>query len=447
MNFPPQDAVLDSKPSIAPILAVNFVGALGFSIVLPFLIFLVTRLGGNAVIYGIIGATYSAFQLVGAPILGRWSDRVGRKKVLLVSQLGTLASWGIFLIALAMPVAVLSEVDSAALGSFTLTLPLIILFVARAIDGLTGGNISVANAYLADITTEDERGASFGKMSLSANMGFVLGPAIAGVLGATAAGEALPVLAAFLISVIATGIIAFVLQDSRPTVIQESPEPTSIRDVLGGDQKECYTVKCREPLRSLEVLALPSVGLVLGLQTLVFVAFNFFYVAFPVYTATTLNWSLTDVGIYFAVMGILMGIVQGPVLSYLSGRVGEKQLVVVGSFILAASFVFFTSAETAVIYAGTLLLAVGNGLMWPSLLAILSKAAGTDHQGSVQGLSGSMTAVASIVGLVLGGVLFQFLGSGLFFVSAVSTGVAAVLTLALKSPPSTAGRARPGSTG
>jgi DHA1 family tetracycline resistance protein-like MFS transporter len=80
-------------PSVYPILAVNFVGALGFSIVLPFLVFLVTRLGGNAVIYGIRGATYSVFQLVGAPVLGRWSDRVGRRKILLVSQLGTLTAW------------------------------------------------------------------------------------------------------------------------------------------------------------------------------------------------------------------------------------------------------------------------------------------------------------------------------------------------------------------
>ena len=86
--------------SLYPILSVNFVGTLGFSIVLPFLIFLVTRFGGNALIYGIMGATYSAFQLIGAPILGKWSDLQGRRKILLLSQVGTLISWFIFLLAM-----------------------------------------------------------------------------------------------------------------------------------------------------------------------------------------------------------------------------------------------------------------------------------------------------------------------------------------------------------
>ena len=206
MALGPQSAAA-RPPSLYPILAVTFVGTLGFSIVLPFLVFLVTRLGGNAVIYGVVGATYSVFQLIGAPILGRWSDRVGRKKVLLLSQLGTLASWGIFLFALTLPVRSLVAVDSAVLGAFTLTVPLAILFLARALDGLTGGNVSVANAYLADITSDADRSANYGRMAVASNLGFILGPAIAGVLGATAAGERLPVLAALVISVVATLIV------------------------------------------------------------------------------------------------------------------------------------------------------------------------------------------------------------------------------------------------
>ena len=121
-----------------PILSVNFIGTLGFSIVLPFLVFLVTRFGGNALVYGLMGATYSLFQLIGAPILGRWSDTYGRRKILLLSQAGTFLSWAIFLGALFLPVTTLTRVESTALGSFAVTLPLMALFFARALDGLTG---------------------------------------------------------------------------------------------------------------------------------------------------------------------------------------------------------------------------------------------------------------------------------------------------------------------
>ena len=92
-----------SQVSIAPLLAVNFVGTLGFSIVTPFLVVLVTKWGGNAVVYGILAATYSFFQLFGAPVLGKMSDAIGRRRVLLLSQLGTLLSWGVFLVAFALP--------------------------------------------------------------------------------------------------------------------------------------------------------------------------------------------------------------------------------------------------------------------------------------------------------------------------------------------------------
>ena len=115
--------------SILPILAVHFVGTMGFSIVLPFLVFLIARWGGNALIYGMVGATYSVFQLVGAPILGRWSDRYGRRRILLLSQAGTLVSWLVFLVAFALPAHPLLTVDTPMLGAFALTLPLVIVFV------------------------------------------------------------------------------------------------------------------------------------------------------------------------------------------------------------------------------------------------------------------------------------------------------------------------------
>jgi MFS family permease len=401
-------------------------------------VYLVTRLGGNALVYGVLGATYSFFQLIGAPILGRWSDRVGRRKILLLSQIGTLVSWGIFLVALAMPARPLVAIDSSWLGAFTLTVPLVVLFFARALDGLTGGNVSVANAYLADITPETERGSAYGKMAVSANLGFILGPALAGVLGATALGETVPVFAAFVISAVATLLIALRLPESNRCVLTRRPEASSVRQVLGPDQKPCYRLSAAATSWR-DVLRPGGVRRLLLQHFLVFVAFNVFYVAFPVHVATTAGWSLVQTGAFFAMLSVLMVIVQGPVLGRATKLLSDRALVIGGSALLAASFPFFASVETGPIYVGAALLAVGNGVMWPSLLSLLSKAADDAIQGAVQGFAGSSGAVASIVGLLVGGALYGLVGGTVFRISAVVTAVVALMALASTSAAKSAG--------
>lgn len=420
-----------TRASIYPILAVNFVGTLGFGIVLPFLVFLVTRLGGNALVYGLMGATYSFFQLLGAPLLGRWSDRYGRRRMLLLSQIGTLVSWGIFLAALWLPIRPLVEIHSHVLGTFTPTLPLVVLFAARALDGITGGNVSISNAYLADISDDSNRSANFGKMAVSANLGFILGPAMAGLLGALSTNETLPVLAACAISLAACLLIAFKLPDTERCVLLTDPEQPSVRKVLGQDQTPCFPLEAARKLSTLEVLALPSVGLLLALHFLVFLAFNLFYVSFPVYAATGIRWSLAQTGVFFSVMGGMMALVQGPVLKRAAKIWSDRTLVLGGSLVLAASFPFFTSTHTATLYAGTTLLALGNGVMWPSLLAILAKAADRRVQGAVQGIAASVAAGASIIGMLAGGLLYSLLGANVFVICAALTLLTFMLAFAI----------------
>ena len=421
---------------LAPILAVNFIGTLGFSIVLPFLVYLVTRWGGSPLVYGLLGATYSAFQLVGAPILGRLSDSRGRRKVLLYSQLGTLASWVIFAVAFLLPFDV--EVGWGAAG---LSLPLVVLFVARAIDGATGGNVSVANAYLADITSEEDRAANFGKMSVSSNLGFIFGPALAGLLGATVLGEVLPVLAALAISLAASLLIAFRLPESQPCVLHSDPEQANVRKVFGHEPKECYRLGERESLTLGTLRRLRGVPGLLTIYFLVMLGFSVFYVAFPVHAVRRLEWSVVETGVFFSVMGAVMALVQGPILGWASRRISEAVLIVGGSLALAAAFVCFVSPASPVIYAGVLLMALGNGLMWPSVMSVLSKAAGDRFQGAVQGIAGSAGAVASIVGLLAGGVLYGGLGDRIFSVPAaiilLSLGVAAVTLPRIARPSAT----------
>ena len=407
------------KVSIFPILTVNFVGTLGFSIVMPSLVFLVTRFGGNALVFGLMGATYSFFQLLAAPLLGRLSDRYGRRRILFLSELGTLVSWAVFLVAITLPALPLANIDSKVLGAFMLTVPLVALFLARALAGVTGGNVSIANAYLADISDDDDRSANFGKMAVASNLGFVFGPALAGLIGAAGSGEVLTVVAALLISAATCLIIAFGLPDSTPCMLGADPEHANVRKLFGQAQKECFSMPAARKLSLAEILMLPSMKLLLAVYFLVFFAFNLFYVAFPVYATTGIHWSLSEIGVYFAAMGLMMALVQGPVLKRLSRHWSERKLVLGGSTLLAASFPFFMSGSAAMIYSGTALLAVGNGIMWPSLLAILSRMTERSLQGAVQGFASSAGAVASIAGLLLGGMLYASLGSRVFLASAI----------------------------
>ena len=397
----------------------NFVGTLGFSIVVPFLVFLVTKWGGNALVYGLMGATYSAFQLVGAPILGRWSDRFGRRKILLLSQLGTLVSWLVFLLAFFVPVRIIADIDSTMLGQFAVTLPLVLLFLARAADGITGGNVSVANAYLADITDEQDRSKNFGRMALSGNLGFVLGPALAGLLGATIYGELLPVVAALLISILATLIIVFGLKEYDPCVLSRPLEPRSLRKVFGQEHKECFKIPTPEKVTFGTILKIGGVARLLAVYFLVMLGFSFFYIGFPIHAVNELRWSISDTGTFFAYLSLVMVVVQGPILARASKIFSDGILAISGTLVLTMGFIGLFWEYMPVIYIAATLIALGNGLMWPSVMAMLSSAAGDQHQGAIQGASGSIGAVASIVGLVAGGLLYNWLGAWVFVFAAL----------------------------
>jgi len=406
------------KNSLLPLLLITFIGTVGFSIVLPFLVFLVTDLGGNAIVYGILTATYPAFQLIGAPMLGRWSDIYGRKKILLLSHGGTLAGWIIFLIALFLPVNNLFNIDAPLIGTFIITLPLAVLFLARAIDGLTGGNVSVADAYVADISSEEDRSKNFGKIAISSNLGFIVGPALAGILGATVYGAALPVLAALILSLVVMVVIVFTLKETKCSILTEIPEKKHVGRVFSFEPKECYKTANPARLKFRDVFKLKHISFLLVLYFLIFLGFNIFYTSFPIHAVSGLGWTVTQMGIFYAVLSGIMVLVQGPVLRKALKKFSEEQLVIIGSVILGTNFILYLSSDIILIYGAAVLFAVGNGLMWPPVMSILANRAGTIYQGTVQGVANSFASLASIIGLMMGGLLYNMLGVATFLISA-----------------------------
>ncbi|MEM6263553.1 MAG: MFS transporter [Bacteroidota bacterium] len=409
--------------SVFPILLVNFIGTFGFSLVLPFLVFLVLDFGGNELIYGLVGAVYSGFQFIGAPILGRWSDKYGRRIILLLSQGGTFLAWCLFVVALLVPHISWFEVEGSFLGDFSLTLPLVILVVARALDGLTGGNISVAQAYMADITDEENRKKNYGQLAASTNLGFMLGPALAGLLGATVLGELLPVSLALVISLVAMLLIYFRLPESKPCVPNWSFSLRTKFKAFGQD-KECFETEGENNrLGFSAALRLPNVGLMISLYFLIFLAFNFFYVGFPIYAVKSLDWSTVQLGIFFTLISSLTILVEGPILTRLAKRFAESTLIVVGGILLTVNFVLIVLGGEYGIWIAALFFACGNGLMWPSFLALLASVAGTKHQGAIQGYASSGGSLASVIGLVAGGFLYGLIGTSSFLIAAALMGI------------------------
>ena len=408
------------QPSLFPILLVNFVGTLGFSIVLPFLVFVVMKFGGDAIVYGLLAATYPAFQLIGSPLLGKWSDTYGRKKILLLSNIGTSIGWLIFLFALFLPSEESFNIYIPVLGTFVVIVPLLLLFLARAIDGITCGNISIANAYLSDLSSDSTRSKNFGKIAISSNLGFIIGPAIARILGGTIYGAILPVLAALILSLIIIFVIVFLLRESKlPPKEILVPEQGTIRKVFSQECRECYSDVETKKSKLRDVFKIKYIPFLFVLYFLIFLGFNIYYAAFPTHAAKDLKWSVTQLGIFYAVLSGIMVLVQGPVLRKALKKFSEERLVIIGSIILGTNFILFVSNNIVSVSVAVILFAVGNGLMWPSFMSILSRRAGSKLQGAVQGIAGSFGGLASILGLTLGGFLYNSIGAVTFLISAI----------------------------
>ena len=414
--------------ALVPLGAVNFLSSLGFSVVMPFLVFLVTRLGGNAFVMGVIGASFSLCQLVGAPWLGGLSDRVGRKRVLFYSQLGGLVAWSIFVVALVVPRIEIVRVDSHWTGAFVLVLPVVLIALSRATDGLINGSISVANAYLADVTAEEDRKASFARLGAAASLGFVIGPLAAGYIARGERGVMILVLLAMSLSAIGAFVVWKFLPEVEATrvVVVAAALPDTSHKVLGGGPKDCVAAHSHE-ISVLEILDVPHAPRMITLYFLVFLGFSIFATVLPMHVLVDLHWSSDRLGELFGILSLTLIFTQAVILPPLARGISDARVAAFGSVLVAASYLAVALFAEPGAFVGAALYGVGNGLMWPSYLSMLSETGAASMRGRLQGVASSAGSIASVVGMLGGGAAFATLGRQTFLVAAAALAIAAFM--------------------
>jgi DHA1 family tetracycline resistance protein-like MFS transporter len=343
-----------------------FLDLVGFGIVIPVLPLYAERFGASPLVIGLLLGAYSAMQCLFAPILGRLSDRVGRRPVLLLSVIGTSA--GFLLMGLA---------DS-----------LWLLFVARIIDGATGGNISTAQAYIADITPPEHRSRGMGLIGAAFGLGFIFGPAIGGLLSHVSLAAPF-FFAAFLAAANATAIY-YLLPESLPTSRRrEAHARASLFSV--------FQQATRRPM-----------GIILTVYFLTTVSFSLLTATYALFAERRFGYTAAQTGYIFAGQGLLGAIIQGGLLGWLVKAFGDKRLVMAGTAALALSlFLLPRGSSTAFLLLATTGVAIGHSLALAPLNGLASKSVDEASQGRALGMMQSAASVARIVGPVLGGWLLN----------------------------------------
>jgi DHA1 family tetracycline resistance protein-like MFS transporter len=365
-----------NRSPLLPIFLIVLVDVLGLTIILPLLPFYAEKLGASATVVGMLISSYAFCQLIAGPILGRMSDHMGRKPLLIVSQCGTLV--GFLILAFA--------------GSLWM------VFLSRIIDGLTAGNLSLAQAYIADVTTPENRAKSFGVIGVAFGLGFLIGPATSGFLSQY--GYTYPIFAAAFLSFMSIVCTSTLLPKAEPHADQGESGP-------GGRRLNIFEWKAYA-----EYFARPKLGALLW--QFFFFAFSFalFISGFALYAQRryTLNghpFGAKEVGYIFAYVGFLGLILQGGLIGRLVKLLGERTLVWTGFGVSAIGYALLAWTRTL----GQLLFASTvnsySGVLRPSLTSLITQQAGKREQGVVLGLTQSITSISQIVAPIIAGMLIE----------------------------------------
>lgn len=361
---------------LLPIFLTVFVDVLGLTLVLPLLPFYALHFGASPFVVGTLAASYAACQLISGPILGRLSDRVGRKPVLLVSQMGTLAAF-------------------LTIGAAT-SLPM--LFLGRMIDGLTAGNLSIAQAYISDVTTEENRTRSFALIGIAFGTGFMIGPALSGVL-AHRFGYSAPAYGAAALSFTSILVTSALLPNAaghRAAVAAARGEEAAAAPL--NTRSRAFGAFFRRPLarrRLLEFFAFTT-------------SFSTLIGGLALFLAKRFDFDVERTGYVFAVSGVVGAIVQGGVIGRLVKRLGEARLSLIGFLAMATGYVLLGAAHAIPFLLALVVIAgFGVAVTRPCLTTLVTRSVGRDEQGAVLGVNQSLSSVSQIIGPLIAGALIQ----------------------------------------
>ncbi len=362
-----------SRPLLVIFLTI-FVNLIGFGIIIPLLPFYAETFGASPLVVGLLFAVYSICQLVAAPVLGDWSDRHGRRPILVFSLAGTVISF--VMLAVAHGLAM--------------------LFLARMVDGLSGGNISTARAYVADITEPKDRARAYGLIGAAFGLGFILGPAIGGLLARW--GLAVPIWAAAFITLVAMVFAILWL-------------PETVHRAHAGFGNPFVYLPA--------MLGRAHVGRMLVIDFLYWFAFSIFQTTFALFAAYRFGFDAIRTGYFFSAFGVLGAVVQGGFIRPVVRLYGDKAVFLAGLGISALGLVAAAYSGSVLVFTMTLVpLALGMGFGHPTVASLVSRAGRADEQGRIQGAASAVESLGRTIGPVWGNASLQHVSVATPYVSA-----------------------------
>lgn len=358
------------KGPLGFIFTVVLLDVMGLGLLFPVQAYIVRQYSQEALMVAMIPVLYAGAQFFAAPLLGKLSDRFGRRPVILYSI--TAAAFGYFL--------------------FGIGGALWVLFLSRVIDGFGAGSASTAGAYVADVTPPQDRAKNYGLIGMAFGLGFILGPTLGGLLSQISLNA--PAYAAGILSLLAAVVGFFILPESLPKEKRET-KPLRLADL--------------NPFASIfDMLRRPTVGGLLLAQALFFFVFNGNNNMLPVFMIEKFTAQPWQVAMLFATGGIVMAIMQGALVGPLVKRFSEKPLTI-NSLLLQALAAIGVVAVPALwmLYPVSVLNSIGTGLVWPTFGALLANSVSSEEQGRVSGVSTALGSLMSIFGPLWAGTAYD----------------------------------------